>query len=185
MAGIASKLVHRAVWGGEGAPFPDGMWYGEVAVSVVTGADNSILDLLFQTVDAPERDSRLYSLEQFTAVRTGGTQTNGTLQTRNMGLNPTLEGTSEGVLDQFWAFPFTVDAAGLNITPNAQQSAALKGIFLGGQINKATNTGLRLTLDENINNFTVQFNAMGYFWSSKARSVLGGPRRPANALFPG
>lgn len=184
MGGTNNEMVTRAVWGGVDTPFPIGMWYGESQVSVVTGSGKSTLTLLFSDILQPEINSQLYNLEQFNVVRSGDASAfTGILRTLNLGINPSLAGSSQGPLAQTWAIPTGVGADTGFTASFGRDIGPIKHVFLGAQINKLDRTGLEFTADENINNFSLAIVAMGYIWSSRARSILGGPLRPPNSLF--
>lgn len=170
--------VSYAVWGGDGAPFPFGMWFvniGDLLSGDATGGTHT-LTIVFATA-AGGRNSNFYSLEQITMNGSGTTRVLGELQARNLGFHPTKANTQ---LNQLWLLDTNVDDVG-NFTMMRPRDT-LRRVLLGRQTTVGTLAGLRLQSD-NVNMRGITMSAMGYVWSAAAISWPGGPKRPENGLF--
>jgi len=174
MAVSDSVGISRAGWGGYNDPsLPIGVWFGRVSVVGNGTGGLSTLSLEFQPAGASTLDSNLYSLEQIAGFANAAF----TIAAINLGINPTLS--VMGDTGQEWSVtvggPLTADSVGFNqLLP--------KGLFLGAQVALGYKSGLDIVAT-NTNAVTHRFTAMGYLWSSRSRSVQGGPQRPPSGLF--
>jgi len=179
MSVSVTEQVSYAVWGGDGAPYPFGLWFvnvGDLTAGDGTGGSHRVF-AEFTPFTQANRNSNFYSLEQLTINGTTATPILGELQARNLGFQPTRNNTQ---MNQLWACNTVAhDFGGTSLL--LREGKNLK-ILLGRQTDLLTFSGLRLQTD-NVDMRTITMAAMGYVWSPRAISMPGGPRRPENGFW--
>jgi len=173
MSVTAVGIIERREWGGlEDPRMPIGTWFSAGGVAGDASGGVATVTMQFQLFSAQAVSGDQFSLEQMTINNSGGVAENASVQMLNMG---------DG--EQGWAVRLVVTLTPLLIAALPADIAALKGIFLGGQAAQGADASLRTTVTNTLN-AALFVTAEGYIWGSRARSVLGGPRKPAGALWP-
>lgn len=131
------------------------------------------VSLVFMEAAAPGLDSNLYSLELVNVSFAGTATEDIAIQTAGLG-------ESSGV--QLWDIGVVVLASQSISVPLPRDLRAITPSFLGSGIAQGTETNIRATT-ANILNAILNFQAEGYIWDARARSILGGPRVPLGSLY--
>jgi len=175
-----TQQVSKAMWGGDGAPLPSGMWYGEVDLIGDASGNPASLHLEFNTENNP-RDSNIYSLEQlsFSHGNISPAAFDMELLVQNMGLS--VVSPNVNALNWLYAMGGAL-TEGTFAAIRPRDVIPHMGLFLGSQV--AVNSASQLRARVNNDNLALfTFTAMGYIWSARARSMVGGPKRPLDGLW--
>jgi len=174
MSVSGSSPVGRREWGGEDDPrLPTGMWIGQFSILGDGGGGSMTVELILMEAAAPALDSNLYSLELVNIAFAGAVTQDVVLQTFGLG-------ESDGV--QAWNIAMNNTTALTVSFPLPRDLRAVTPTFLGSGLAQGTATGIR-AVTANINSAILNFQAEGYIWDARARSILGGPRVPLGALY--
>ena len=166
--------IRRKEWGGDLLPnLPVATWVGEGSVTGNGTGGTMIARLEFQPASAGALDSNMYSLEQLMLHKsTAGVAQFVLVQTLNMG----ERSGSHAWAVELVAVPLPVDLA----MPG--QAAMTFPVMIGSMITPGTQMVIAATA-VNDDTSIMTFQAEGYVWDARARSWLGGPKRPPGAFY--
>jgi len=166
------KNVERYPWGGEPDPrYPIATWFAqEVLLGDGSGGTNVInLQLAFAGPDV--LDANLFSLEQMDAFSNAAGAINGEVHSTNLA----DVGVRFGVIINDSDAALATAAMRPSVVPRLSR-------FLGHMGAPGLLTAIRL-ITPNTNGVQMTFEALGYIWGSRSRSVPGGPKYPPGALL--
>lgn len=170
-------VFYRRYSGYPDSGLPEGMWMGGGAVLGDATGGTSVITLHFN----PGSDvvsSRIYSLDQLAVYTDLGVSENVVMEQFNLGGPPSLAVGFRGFyrLDILSLF-------GLGVSALQTRDAAFLPLFLGAQEDAAQTSQLAVT-GINTDGRTLTFEAQGYWWGPRSILVPGGPRRPADGMYP-
>lgn len=167
-------VQYRPFAGYDDPSLPSGSWFGRVQL-VGDASGGSMIAQLDFTKASELFNSRFYSLEDFiTTKNTNTVAAEVGVTLLNMG-----DRGHSGNTPSFRALITPADPLAVTNPPDVE---ALRGRWLGQQIQPNTLAALRLQLD-NENATLVTMFCEGYFWAARAVNAPGGPSKPLQGLY--
>jgi len=150
--------------------YPEGFWFGRVAVTGDATGGVAALTIQFNT-DLTRVSSRIFSLEQLSVF---SDETNN----RNLSLSVGELGGPTGVqLRGFYQMLMVTFVNG-----NALFETPFLPLFLGAQ-NRVGLASFVAVTGANVDTVVMDFEAQGYWWGPRSILAEGGPQRPPTGLY--
>jgi len=160
----------RAFPGYDDPRYPLYIWAGQAVVAGDASGGTRSAGIILAPASGP-KVSLLWSLEQISALDTDN---------NSKDCDIILSGLDELLGNQIYRV--TVGAA-VTTAAFTAVSLTMLPLYMGGHADQGIAATLSLTL-VNVDATVLVFQAQGYVWGSRSRSIPGGPQRPPNGLFP-
>ncbi len=171
-----SPVAYRRSSGYADPRYPEGHWLGSVTVSGDASGGTITASIVFSEAIA-QLDSRIYSLEQFTAFSSTESSTRAaSFFTDNLGLDGPAALTNR--------FTGTISP---HVTPDttslSPRDMTNLPLFLGSMRVRSILTRLGMSLVNPGVGEDYRLEAQGYWWGARSVLVDGGPQRPPTGLY--
>lgn len=177
----AVVVAERRPYGAYQDPsLPTGAWVARQQLAGDVSGGTATITIVF--ADATQlRTNELFSLEQLSvSIISAGTETDALLRTLN--LDKDLAGKGNNQAAQDFAIQMRNMSGLIESAIDMESAAAVKGLFLGRQVDATTVTGIA-TIWNNVNGGTHITRCQGYVWGPRSVSTPTGPRRPISGLY--
>ena len=171
MAVVTLTNARRHVWAGDVDPrYPIAMWFAQtVLLGDGSGGTNSItIQLAIAAADVV--DANLFSVEVVDLLSSAEAAVAGVIRSTNLA----DIGMNVGVL-------ISASDAGVGVASMRNDGGRIRR-FLGHMGQPGLATGIVL-ITPNVTGVQITFEAQGYVWGSRSRSIPGGPKYPPGALL--